>query len=1498
MCALLLPSLGVAAPAPALDVETIGAGPVQAGEAGTMRVRVGDVSGRAVPVAAEGAVLRVRDLVPASLATRATASGRGWTCRWDAGLDCAWRGAAIAAHGYTTPLAVRYMTRRTLTVTQTPGRLRFPEVRWSPEAVIADGDAVATADLEAALPVLTARAPRTRQPRRPGLARARLAAGLSVLSAIRPGGEARARILVAAAGESPVAGAELTADLPPGINVRRAVGEGWTCAVDTGGRRLACATRARVTRSSRSPGVDLILAAEPGARAGRATVRAEVEWRAGGRTRHDVARTDLTVLPPLRVRAHAARVVAAAPRFGSRKDPRLYWDRRLVLTADVGGAVRERPARFRWRQVCGEDCSDTKRVLFLSPKGGAGVHDAMSARISVPAVERATRLVFEAEVREGGAVARDRVSVVLRPRTSARLASRLASSLPGSAGGGRALPASGLRVLRPAAPRPRPARGKSRSVPAGGGTSKGPATITSLPQALAWAEQRLGGTGPASAVFSRALVPGLPSGWTGSTTLTLDSGTSRISVAMTATGPAGEKASVTGDVAAGGGGYSLAAQVSGVRLQGSEGALTATLAGTLSASSTGAPIAYDVTGAATGVLLGGLAVDATLSWTPAGLAVSGTATAGTGANALALSLTGSYTSAADWTAALSAASSDWEIGDLDVAGSSIAGSLRMSKGVLTVALTGTVQGLQIAEAVDLTSATVRLTNACPAPTGGGPGACDARAVRLELHLTGAVTPPGQSASEPFGATGTVDLTTGAIDLTGSVDTGSFGPDGLDLENLTVTLSDARKAERTICAPAGGPSAAAGLVFTFTADLSILGEDATAAGRFSDEGYCLEAALGDIDPGGGSGNGADGFEDMALVYSSYATTVTVPKAGGGSLSHAVPAASAVLLGSYAAPSGLSEALGGELDGDGEVYALLTDGAGGFGFDARILYRLDDPIFLAGSAGDTQSTQLTLAEVALSASYDGSDFMIGLEGEGRLVTPAGSQGGSTITPTSFDISAAATITLGTETSLGFSISLTQGSPVPDAFGQPGLEIRDLTVSGTVGANDSLGVAARLTLPDAWQSTLGTAPGVPAQFALDISDETPCLQVSVGAPHSATQAIDFFDEGLVTADYVNLLIAPNGCTFGTGPVIAPGFAFDFDGAIGSTTVDVNIAATPTAGPGSAFAVTGDVLVERWTVLDVDLESARLRFDLDPTTSVYDVSFSARVAVAESTLSVSGTVDDTPDSLDISFGLSDSQPVTITVAGQSVTVSSVDFAYSDDDGATSVDFDFDGGLDIFGEQVSGDVALAYADGALQQASGDLDVDLSVGIAGVDGTLLFSYTPAQGTSVSFTGAADALGFTADPFDGDLQTDGGYAMTGDVAGSNPQVLDDALYYLLDAALPTGVDTPVLGYSYSLEFSISGGDGQSADVQIPGPGSEASWFACVNVAQDWDPFPSDYQQECSAGSVSTPVTAQNGTAVTGVSEQVLNTIPVIEDLPDSVLSDIASALGTSTLPPPG
>lgn len=770
-----------------------------------------------------------------------------------------------------------------------------------------------------------------------------------------------------------------------------------------------------------------------------------------------------------------------------------------------------------------------------------------------------------------------------------------------------------------------------------------------------------------------------------------------------------------------------------------------------------------------------------VKWDETGVSLSADGSITASSGNVGLHLTGTYADDTHWSLAV-AQTSPWVSSDVTI--SKLSGTVSDAAGTVAFTISGEASNISLPAGLSLTKATAVVTNTCPK----GAKDCQTGAVRLAIDITGTVQVGGSA--QPYSGSLDVDLSDMDVTFSAKVKAADFGPVGLNLSNITIGFDGKGNPLPTGTCSSSGPG---GDTVTFSATIdSIFGaQNVPVTGVVGSLGYCISATLSQFAPtGNASLDGA--FDGVAFIYSSYATQLNVP---GLSKPVQVPAATAAVYGTFNTPQSLSGPLGG-LSGQGVFHAILTDGANGLGFNGGIDYTFTNPLYLTGSADPSQSS-LSMTQVSLKINVGAGTFDLTLAGDGNYYTPASSDGSSQASTVPLSLSV--DIDFAT-LSFGFSATAAGGAPVNNAFGEAGLILNNLTISGSLGGSDSLAFAADAVLPQSWVASIGVQPGTPIGLVIDIS-ATPCLQFTIGTASQQTPAINFMNEGTLIADYGNIVLAPLGCTF-SDVHINPGFALDFHGLIGGDVIDFD--ASLTLG-GSGFALKANVYIQTFSLGGVQLDNTTFSLDLDPSQSIFDINFASTIVVAGSNLSINGGYNQNGSTTTVTFQMASTGNVSID--GFTFNNANLNFTYTNAPSGTNMSFSLNGQVAFLGQSFNGQVAFTMTNGSVTAASGSFYIGLDVIFASVSGDLTFTYQQGQGASGTFTnGSVSAVGLDFYNVSGSLQANGAYSVTAfmNVPSQNASAADTWLY----ANEGGEFNTVFWG---TLGIQITGGNGQSTSV---------------------------------------------------------------------------------------
>lgn len=537
---------------------------------------------------------------------------------------------------------------------------------------------------------------------------------------------------------------------------------------------------------------------------------------------------------------------------------------------------------------------------------------------------------------------------------------------------------------------------------------------------------------------------------------------------------------------------------------------------------------------------------------------------------------------------------------------------------LFIDVRGTLEGLTFGSAVTVDSLDARVTNQCAAQE-EAQGTCVPTEMRLQVDAQLQATIPGSAGRTPLSVRAAANLSTLKFRFEGTAEDVAIGPQGMQVTKARFILTN----ETTnTCRPKGAPEpTGSGYTTQIAGQVRLLNNDFTVNAQFNSDGYCLWGNSGPMALGSEGLRATSGL----LVYSNFAGGAELV-IGGGSPA-AVPAGKIQLSGAFDLPASVRDFLGtsGEVTYEANVATNLTSA------DFKLTLTTADAIVLyeqtQASAETDVRSKVTMSDVGLEVSYDVNNPKASLEvfANGELILPRQD-----------DRTVASVTPLGVTGSFGFDgakVSFeiaasvnTKAGPVQDAFGQPGLTIRELAVSLGLSAvpvpSPTVKLNADATLPAGWGKSIGIKAGAPIRLAVALDLNAPCLNFSIGEEDKANRklALDLANLGVISAYYFRLLLAPAGCTLpsgsGTPLVIKPGYAFAFDGFIMGSPTRMEFE----VGLGDGLKIK--------TVLDLekplDLYAAKLSnfqgdagpkvaLDIDTKASKYDIDLDAALEIGK---------------------------------------------------------------------------------------------------------------------------------------------------------------------------------------------------------------------------------------------------------------------------------------------
>ncbi len=550
--------------------------------------------------------------------------------------------------------------------------------------------------------------------------------------------------------------------------------------------------------------------------------------------------------------------------------------------------------------------------------------------------------------------------------------------------------------------------------------------------------------------------------------------------------------------------------------------------------------------------------------------------------------------------------------------------------------------------------------------------------------------------------------------------GEFGPKELKLSALKLGI--AATGDALLCQPqtrnAQGSSSEdvlAAASYALRANVQVLGVDVRIAGQVDKNGYCLVGQLPTLqmgDPGPTLSNGI-------IVYSSYAATVEVTD----STTLDVAARQLRLHGETTIPqlSELSSQLSAELVVDGQI----TPMAAGWSGDLSASLAVPEV-----EVGRTASTRLHIGgRGRLWVSFaTGSHARAGVSVDGRITTVASEDGSVAASTTPVAASLGVDFSRG---SLALAAGVSNGGEsTDDAFGVEGLTVRDLAVSGTVGASSSIALVADVNVPHRWVSDIGIQPDTPVAVAIQLGNAAnSCLTMALGDYDESRLALDIANAGILTATYAKIAIAPLGCGIqmpdGTTTTVEPGYQMVFNGSIGASPVTVSSSFSPPSSAAPGLQVQSQVSLGSWDLAGVTFKKSSLALDIDTATSDIGIGFAGGIRFGKQ---------------DIAFDLGfNAQSGTFTASG--TASADLDYGAVDLDGSlefavevntrtgtvTTAALTWNGKASILGKGLSFSGSAASDQGRVTSVVMATSAKLSVlGVADVNGTVTVTYRDAS----------------------------------------------------------------------------------------------------------------------------------------------------------------------------
>ncbi|MCC7075491.1 MAG: hypothetical protein IT198_00040, partial [Acidimicrobiia bacterium] len=497
------------------------------------------------------------------------------------------------------------------------------------------------------------------------------------------------------------------------------------------------------------------------------------------------------------------------------------------------------------------------------------------------------------------------------------------------------------------------------------------------------------------------------------------------------------------------------------------------------------------------------------------------------------------------------------------------------------------------------------------------------------------------------------------------------------------------------------------------DVEVLGVTASATVQLSPDATVVDVKIGDWMPMGGVA-----ASDVHVLYASADTTYD-PEGDASAVE--IGAGELRVTGEFPVPSEIRDLLGLSSDTKGTLTGTIE--AGSSDYELTVALTSESGWTLIDTDG---GIELTLTSVGFRiANTDG----LALTADASLTIPD--------QPDPLALSADLAVGLD-----GISGSLSLTSAWTDAFGVDGLTIQEAAIAVGVSwsGTPSVGVAATATLPESIRTPLGMNAEDTVTVAVNLSATNPCFALAIGADDGVDSlALTVSDTEVVTADVVDLVIAPAGCSIGTYDYTA-GISLLFQGALLGVTVDVDATLDLSAGSPSL-----DAHVDVGTLNIPDTGISILESSVDLTISPTDgfaFAFSGGVELGDdsTTVTVAGSVE------------ANGAGVALTLDGD---LSGLNFggyglqeAHLYLDVAIGATFSLEAAADVtvaLGDnEISGSFAFTFSGGTVRELAGSLSIGtwdgtscsdaITLGAVELCATATFDYQRGRDASFTFAG--------------------------------------------------------------------------------------------------------------------------------------------------------------------
>ena len=882
-----------------------------------------------------------------------------------------------------------------------------------------------------------------------------------------------------------------------------------------------------------------------------------------------------------------------------------------------------------------------------------------------------------------------------------------------------------------------------------------------------------------------AFVP-LPSGWSGTTSLTFGSGSSgtSVSVSTTATGPKSDAspnsspptATVQGAVS-NDGTFSLAFDIQRIVQLAGTGV---NVSGQVKREAAGGPISWSVEGSITspitivpGLTIKTLNVKVAPTDQSLGITAAGTIGLAVPSGSADVNVKLAYDNPANWSlTAEGAGDAVWTpLPGLTIASKDFSGSIvaKDDKYELTlkVALSNPWKPTP---SITVSNLALTLSNVCP--NTGAPCPPQA-AVFLDLKGDVAFDLPKVGTAKASIA-GTLALPSGEFSVEASLSQPLPIAAGITIDTAKVIIQHGMK---DASEEPGAEKVDSG---EFRVDLMGgitvpgLGKLPTVHASFSSKGWAVAVPLGSFTLPGAKGDGSQ-LSSTVLGWSSYATTMSVVDPVTKAVSKiSLTAGAFKLTGGFTTPAWLKQTLKLPGDVNGRATGIIDPSTDTYSL--RMEFDVPGQPYLYGTA--TSASRIKLKSVFFEISRQAADFNIALGGTAGLTVAAT----SSAPESNVDLSIALGYAVTSQTVTGvLSFSSPQGWQ--NAFGTKDLTLYDLALQFQFNIptlTPAIGFGARAVLPPTIRDQLGVVNGARTTLVANISITNPCLGIQVDDATGKGVTVLSIGKGTLTAKNFLLQIAPTGCTVGQFKY-APGFSVNFDGTVAG--VSLAIKATLLFAP---FSFDATVDVGEFAVGGMTIKKTHVEVSL--AVNKVKIAFSGGVEAFGTNVDLTGGFQQNGTTVIADFTGTLDQ---LALGGDAVTAKNLKVTTHIETGAKNVlQFSASGDITVLGSSAKGFFNLSLANGQLNSAKADIVAAVRLGGTNglaLDGTFKLDYT--KGGPFSLLATVNAKFGTVDLAKATVTVQNGYAAVtasfsvGSVFSAD---ISGAAYY---GAVPAGTKIP-------------------------------------------------------------------------------------------------------------